>query len=1149
MDNLDINNFGLFLFKSGYLSKKIWNQKNSEIFDWNKYNDILLSFEYNQKISITEASVKYGDTIQWINKIFKTDLTLEELYSQYIHYTSTNIPFICLLNNIIMISIILRNFMNIINQNNEDNINNIFVEQIIINDINLYSQMNNKNVLGIKQKLEFIYEKIKKNSAYNYKEVNRHLICILFLISMGSTFSVDNKISQIKNLMDLFTVNNKIFLNDINISLILFLSVIICINLCIYSNKKRSHFKFLIFDEFNYSNYFFKKIEPQKNSIEQPKDDINEHINLFLFDNDIIKYGGDNFSELLLFQNCLKIFSIHHLSKNQIKLTVYLTIDTIIETLKSFNDDISINQTNNLQNINFNINISSKSGINQIKLTNVLLLSKNNLNKCFSSFNFYELLIKATNFQEETQIQEINQKYSELIQKSRKFYLQNSISALQNNINNDNNKINEKEQEQNIIENNPSINYLKKEFNVLYYLLNYYHKNKEIKKNLQFYCFKFRFFKCSIFREPKKEIQLFFDYSSIKEKYLLYYLKDIENLLFLIKSYQEIINSVNEFKLYTIALRISQTNFRSRHINFFFTIIIKKLSFYIQENKLNRITLYDAKLKIYEDKMLVYIKDNSIKEKNRISSLKEMLNVPIFGNKLKVFNQYIKDLAEDWDIIILGQNIRYHNLIHSKNINILFLNITSENNDNSIRDLIFSLNPTEDSTQKNSIGISTNPYGPIDIKQNISKNEYLNIFMYIIKNEEFAEKILSFAEKLKDNNACVLKNKFTLICERFFFEETIIMNSRIKENSNVYTCIDNYLLVCDTIKEKEIFKYDLYITKNYVSLINYLSQEITPTFIEYINNFISVFSSCTELILYIYDKKEIDPNKFYFVQKMKRDYYCFEYKNVNFFVKKLNSFESLLLLNVKKSKPIFCLLNKEQSTEYEVNNSNFFDLFQRLFLNLNKVVKYEELNDNFFEKIHKNLFIQNYQNIIIMVFSYEAFFIFNDLFINNNYSQITKDEKFGNCYIIPYEVESQIKVKNFEKILENKKANKLIVDKIKIYDYNLTNTFIFNNRLELKMNFNKAEYFLENIDKPNNEQNLIKTKMKYIFKKIKSKEKKPDKNKIIKILKLIKDLYHEYNNIYFYSKSNENMQKFITDYNTEQIEKKTRKVDLGGIHN
>ena len=1148
MENLDLNNFGLFLYKSGYLPKKIWTQKNSEIFDWNKYNDILLSFEYNQKITITEASVKYGDTIQWLNKIFKTDVTLEELFSQYIHYTSTNIPFICLLNNVIMVSIILKNFMNIINQNNDDNINNIFIEEIIINDINLYSQMNNKNVLGIKQKLEFIYEKIKKNSAYNFKEVNRHLICIIFLVSMGSTFCVDNKIPQIKNLMDLFTVYNKMYLNDINVSLILFLSVIICINLCIYSNKKRGNFKFLIYDEFNYSNYFFKKIEPQKNSIEQPKDDLNEHINLFLFDNDIIKYGGDNFSELLLFQNCLKIFSIYHLSKNQIKLTVYLTIDTIIETLKSFNDNISINQTNNIQNINFNINIQSKSGNNQIKLTNLLLLSKNNLNKCFSAFNFYELLIKATNFQQEAQIQEINTKYSELIQKSRKFYFQNSISTLQNNTINDNNKNKEQEQDQNITENNPSINYLKKEFNVLYYLLNYYQKSKEIKKNLQFYCFKFRFFKCSIFREPKKEIQLFFDYSSIKEKYLLYYLKDIENLLYLIKLYQEIINSINEFRLYIIAFRVSQSNFRSRHINFFFTIIIKKLLFYIQENKYNRITLYDAKLKIYEDTMLVYIKDNSIKEKTRISSLKEMLNVPIFGNKLKVFNQYVKDLAEDWDIIILGQNIKYHNLIHSKNINILFLNITSESSDNSITDLINSLN-IEEPKQKSGIGISVNPYESMVIKQNLSKYEYLNIFMYIIKDEEYAEKILSFAEKIKENNACVLKNKFTLICERFFFEEKIIMNSRIKENNTIYTCFDNYLLVCDTKKDNEVFKYDLYITKNYVSIINYLSQEITSTFIEYINNFISVFSSCTELVLYVFDKKEIDPYKFYFIQKMKRDYFCFEYKNANIFVKKLNSFDSLLLLNVKKSKPIFCLLNKEQSTEYEVNNSNFFDLFLRLFLNLNKVVKYEELNDNFFEKIHKNLFNQNYQNIIIMNFSYEAFFIFNDLFINNNYSQIAKNEKFGKCYIIPYEVESQIKVQNYEKILENKKANKLMVEKIKIYDYNLTNTFIFNNRFELKMNFNKAEYFCENNDKENIIQNSIKTKMKYIFKKLKLKEKKSDKNKNKKILKLIKELYYECNDIYFYTGKNENMQKFITEYNTEQIEKKSRKVDLGGINN
>ena len=251
-NNLDLNNFGLFLLKSGYLPKKLWTSKNSDIFDSNKFNDILLSFEYNQKISVTEASVKYGDKIQWMNKIFKTDLTLDELHSQYIHYTSTNIPFSCLLNNFIMVEIILKNFYNIINPNNEPDINNIFTEYLIMNDINLYSQLNDKNILGMKQKLELIYEKIKKNSAYNNKEVNRHLICIIFLVSMGSTFSVDNKIPQIKNLMNLFMVYNKIYLNDINVSLILFLSVIICINLCIYSNKKRNNLKFMNFDEFKF---------------------------------------------------------------------------------------------------------------------------------------------------------------------------------------------------------------------------------------------------------------------------------------------------------------------------------------------------------------------------------------------------------------------------------------------------------------------------------------------------------------------------------------------------------------------------------------------------------------------------------------------------------------------------------------------------------------------------------------------------------------------------------------------------------------------------------------------------------------------------------------------------------------------------------
>ena len=40
---------------------------------------------------------------------------------------------------------------------------------------------------------------------------------------------------------------------------------------------------------------------------------------------------------------------------------------------------------------------------------------------------------------------------------------------------------------------------------------------------------------------------------------------------------------------------------------------------------------------------------------------------------------------------------------------------------------------------------------------------------------------------------------------------------------------------------------------------------------------------------------------------------------------------------------------------------------------------------------------KDYQNDLV-AFSYEAFLIFNDIFIKNNYLKITKGEKFENCY-------------------------------------------------------------------------------------------------------------------------------------------------------
>ena len=1137
---LDINSIDSFLIQSGYLDHGTWTKKMSDFFDYSKVNDILLSFEFNEKISHTEASVKYGDKIQWINKIFKTDVTLEELHSQYIHYTSTNISFLKLLNNFIMMEIILNQFFNVINRNNEDNISNIFCKEIIMNDFDINSSLDKINVLSLKQKLELIYKKINQNNAYDGKEVNPKLIVIIFLLSLGSSFSVDKNIPQIKNLMNMFSLYNKIYLSDINASFMLFLSIIICINIYIFVNKKKSNFKYLIFDVKNYNNFYYQEFGKKNsgNGIHQ-YDDKNNYISLSIFDNSIITYTGNYFFELLMFQNIFKLISIYHLSKNQIKFTINLTIDTMIETLKTFYNNIIINNINFEQNnISVNNTIENrKDSINSlINIRNLLLLTKNNINKSFSSFNFNELILKITNFQTENQIKAINSKYLELIQKSKKLYFQNSLNTLnQDNIevSNNNNQIN----------NDNSIEYLKTD--ALIYLLNYYNKNKEAKKFLQFYCFKFRFFKCSIFRENQKEIQLFFDYSSLKEKIILRYLKDVTNLLSLIKNYEVIIDIINEFKLYNISFRVSQSNFRSRQINFFFTIITKRLVFYKEEKGYNRLTIYDSKLKAYEANMSVYIKDNSIKEKSRINSLKEMFNQSFFKNKFKVFNEYVKDLANDWDIIIIGENIKYQNLIYAHNSNILFLNLMKEKQVSSVHKFMAgsSINNLKKSVKK--LGVLENTDNKL-ANNKILLNEFLNILIYIISDMDFANKTLKFIENLKINKNCLLDSKITLICERYFFEEKIIMNSKVKSGpKQIYKYVDNYFLVCDKKKNEEIFKYDLFITKNYVSLSNNITQEITNDFSQLIYNFISVLSSCIEMIIYIFKKKETDPPKFYYIQKVAKDYYLFEYKMANIFIKKLKSFDSLLLLNPKKSIPLFCLLAEKQNSDYIVTNDCFFDLFLRLFLNLNKVVSQNKLNENFFEKIHKNLFYENYDILKLMSFSYEAFCTFNDIFINNNYLQLSKNEKFEICYIIPYEIEHEKKLLNYKKILENKKAGKLMVKNIKIYDFNLTNAFIFKMANELKMNYRKAEFFIDYYNNSMHKDNSINDKMKIVFKKL--NDKKIEKKKLKKIILNIKELFYEKNNIIYSSYDNSNFEKTLIEFNTEKLKIKAVKLNFGSI--
>ena len=111
----------------------------------------------------------------------------------------------------------------------------------------------------------------------------------------------------------------------------------------------------------------------------------------------------------------------------------------------------------------------------------------------------------------------------------------------------------------------------------------------------------------------------------------------------------------------------------------------------------------------------------------------------------------------------------------------------------------------------------------------------------------------------------------------------------------------------------------------------------------------------------------------------------------------------------------------------------------------------------------------------------------------------------------------------------------------------MTHTFIFNNINELKMNYQKVEYFFEFHNSTNEAQKSINNKMKYCFKKLKEKNK--DKKHLKKILNSIKELYYEKDNIYLCIGNTNHMINFLTAYNTQKIKYKAGKVALSGIHN
>ena len=887
----------------------------------------------------------------------------------------------------------------------------------------------------------------------------------------------------------------------------------------------------------------------------------------------------------------------------------YIKVNKKFDNNEQKNENNSNRRSFDGANMNKNIIFPKLSVLYEIQSQNIQLfemkiINKNILNLCFSSFYFEQLLIKLINTMDLSQIKKINSNYQDLIAKSNLCYFQESIYSF-NHIENDDDTNDNSLTPRNYPNSKVNINNLTKNDNItdnltiddfydecaiLFYFLEFY-SHLEVKKLPKVIQLKLNTFKCNI-NQKTKSIQIFFNFSNIKEKKLFQYLKESKNMLIFVQKYQLIIQCLKEYKLYQNTIRVSQTNFRSNQLNYFFTFITHKIVDYIEEMKFGKIIVYETQLGSYNPNMKVFLKDIYIKKKEQILDLKQIIQGCSFFNKIKVLLEYVNDLAEEWDLIVFSDSEKDIKLLRTLDDNKLFLFITKDNdlNDNTNKLLLNVINNDNGKKEKEKDSIKNsknNNNGKLNVY------EYLNIIMYIKNSIEDYIKIVSTLQFLSMNKNSVLDYKTNLICDRYFFEQKILLDQKMQQlQQSISNIVDDFFFISkksshftkindnnsnDNKPNKESkennainehYNYDCFIGDYFVGVLNNhqydFSSDVKNNFNKLIYDYLSVLSSCLELIYFVLKSKNIFILRFVYILRTKSDiYYSWEYKNSNIFVKKIRDFTSLFTLNIKNSIPLFCFLSKkENQISGAGGDDNFYDVFLRLFLNLNKVIDNKDLNTEFFRKIHKNIFNDYYSSFVLVAFSYESFLFFNDFFINNNYLDISNGEKFEKCIIIP--IEGYFNFKEYLRIISlfnSSEQNKnLIVKDVNIFNFCIDSNYLFKNKSNILFGFSKVDYFIKEYNNHifNNILTEFKQKKDYLKRKFEEKiTKKQNKKNINKFVKIIQEFtFGNYDNeisgedngdkgkILVFNSPVDLYNVIIKDYIKEQMLIKTQKNEL-----
>ena len=1210
----DLNDISSFLYSIGYLSReKYYNLKNKS----KTQISYEISFEKNINITLTDASVKYGELLSKVNKLFNTNFTFEDIFLQYKLYTKGDINFCTYLNYLIILVYVINNYSDLLNINNLLNISKEKISILEVDSINLF-QSN-----SINNSLEKLYNKMEESPLFKDKEINKNLIILIFFISLNNTIIINSETNNINDFISKYSLYNKIYFSNIDIGLILYIETIIFIykyavvnnegiqqlgnninnqgkifnkinvpntnlNEATNRNKRKTNIKGEIIDkiirpftsrttvdttksvkkemgELTMTDYLGTNNNltlNNNNSINNIENiylnDRNNIPNLYLFDNETIRFPYNPHLTIFMFQNYLKLFSFYILDKYKIILLVNLTIKNIYDLREEFvkeeiNENIKKGNKNNIEedeeeyskdyyssknykNYDFNIfdNINIKS-LKYITLENFYILSSNLIYICFRSIYFNELLIKVACFDEEKKIENINNIYTDLIRKSNICYIQEPPIISYN------------------IVDNLTINDLHLQYNILIYLLQYYSKSKNIKKSEPtLLSFKFSIFKCHINRESKI-IQLYFDFSKIKEKTLFHYLKKTHKILTLEQKYENIISLLRDFKNYESKIRLTQSNFRSQQVNHLFSIMIKKIVDYLEDLKVTRISVLESKFNNFNPNMRVYIRNNKLRKKTKIEQIRKIIQTFPLYHKIKALNNFLNQLEENFDLIMLSDNYnKDFRLIRKCDENKIFFFICKEDK---------KVNLLEKEKQKEVNKFASTGVQPQVTKKKEKKgqktetgyNEYLHIIFYIKSEQISFINIINFLDALIEDEQCELQNAITIICDRFYLESYVIMEQSLKSTTKkLFNIVDNYFLIAKKLKsnninendDKEYFNYDIFIADEYVSIANYHQYNYKKNnYSELIFEFLSCLSSCIELIIYSLRTKDIYLEKFFYILRTINDkYFIFEYKNSNIFFKKIKEFDTLLFFDPKKTEPLLCLLPKIPESDFTMSINNFYDVYLRLFLNLNKVEEQKEkLSQVFLYKIHKNIFYENYDSIILISYSYKAFNIFNDFFMKNNFLSTTK-EKFINIFIVPFEKASHDK--NYSELIKNQLNNSSVVKNIYIYDYGFETSSKFNNSNNYLMGYRKSEYLLDkskeliNKKQVNENENIKIILFKY-FKKKKC-NKKNIKNNVNNIIKL----YNKNDNIIIYHLNMNDYENVLKNYQKNVYQIHTQKVDM-----